>query len=83
MQLYNATGYVKVSMVVLADDEEHALDVAFEYFKDAMRDENSSPEIQITGLVEKASHLKDGWDDVCLPYGGNGSSRIRDYLENK
>ena len=61
--------------VVMADDEAHAYDVAENYKRDAFHDD-PNPRIGIWGEVVRVDQLKHGWDGECIPYGGDGNTRL-------
>ena len=80
MPLYNVNVAIKFTMVVQADDERHAFDVAEDNFKAGMSDAEPNTVIAVTGGVIRAEDLRDGWDAECLPYGGDGNTRIGELL---
>lgn len=80
MPLYNVNVAIKFTMVVQADDESHAFDVAEDNFKAGMADAEPNTVIAVTGRVIRAEDLRDGWDAECLPYGGDGNTRIGELL---
>ena len=61
--------------VVMADDEAHAYDVAENYKCDAFHDD-PNPRIEIWGEVVRVDQLEHGWDGECIPYGGDGNTRL-------
>lgn len=62
--------------VVMADDEAHAYDVAENYKRDAFHDD-PNPRIEICGeVVARVDQLEHGWDGECIPYGGDGNTRL-------
>ena len=61
--------------VVMADDEAHAYDVAENYKRDAFHDD-PNPRIEIWGEVVRVDQLEHGWDGECIPYGGDGNTRL-------
>lgn len=38
------------------------------------------PEIDVAGEIKGLDRLPDGWDPMCLPYGGDGNTRLKDLL---
>lgn len=38
------------------------------------------PEIDVAGEVKGLDRLPEGWDPMCLPYGGDGETRLKDLL---
>ena len=65
--------------VVMADDESHAYAVANSYKRDALGDD-PDPRIEIECEVTKLTDLAHGWDGECIPYGGDGNTRLTDLL---
>lgn len=63
-----------ICTVVMADDEHHAFSVARDAFRDIASDE--TPEVFVRSEVRGEVDLPDGWDLECLPYGGDGSTRL-------
>lgn len=62
--------------VVMANDEAHAYDVAENYKRDAFHDD-PNPRIEICGeVVARVDQLEHGWDGECIPYGGDGNTRL-------
>ena len=82
MPLYNVDVPLKCTMVVLADDEDHAKDVALYNHRDGFKDSDAVPIPHVTGEVTQERHLREGWDGQCLPYGGDGNTRISTLLHN-
>jgi hypothetical protein len=60
--------------VIMADDEHHAFSVARDQFREIARD--AAPDVWVENEVRNASDLPDGWDLACLPYGGDGNTRL-------
>lgn len=71
MTLYNVEVKLTMTMVVQAEDESHAQDVAEADWKESLSDSSPHPQFNVTGEVRKASNLHDGWDEGCYPYGGD------------
>ncbi len=40
------------------------------------------PSLHVTGDVTQERHLRDGWDGQCIPYGGDGNTKISALLHN-
>lgn len=76
-KLYRVT--VEFEMVVQADDEDHAWEVALSSASSAVDDCGSV--ITIGSEIIKKSELPEKWDDMCLPYGGDGNQRIKDIIK--
>lgn len=67
-------------LVVEADDESHAYEVARSHKTVACMD--SDPHIDVIGEVTEVRHLPCDWDEKCLPYGGTSPSKtIGEILE--
>lgn len=80
MPLYNVKVTIETTMVVVADDEDHAHQVAEENIREAIDYEMPTPYISVTGDVTSARHLRDGWTEQCVPYGGDGNTQITQLL---
>ena len=79
MPLYNVE--VSMTIVVFAEDECDALDVAASNARQAMSD--ADPDAFIRGEVKSLKDLCEFWDGDCIAYGGDGNTRISAYLEEK
>lgn len=71
MPLYNLDVKLTMTVVVLAEDEGDARDVAEQNWKEYLSDCPRDPLFNVTGEVTRSSHLRDGWCDGCHPYGGD------------
>ena len=80
MTIYNVRVTFETTMVVIAGDEDEAYAVAVENAKRALDDEGTAPDADVRGEVTSEKHLRDGWDDNCIPYGGDGNTRLRALL---
>jgi len=80
MPIFNVIATMQTSMVVIADDEDHAWEVAQEHAQEAFDDANAPYQTHVTGEVKKVEHLRSGWDGDCIPYGGDENTRLRDLL---
>ena len=78
MTIYNVRVTFETTMVVIAGDEDEAYAVAVENAKRALDDEGTFPDADVRGEVTSEKHLRDGWDENCVPYGGDGNTRLRD-----
>jgi hypothetical protein len=70
-----------IRSVVMADDSDHAFIVAREKFRDIARDER--PDVFVDEEVRSEDDLPDGWDLGCLPYGGDGNTRLADIIGDR
>lgn len=69
-----------ITAVVMAEDETDAFNRARHYLRDAVNDAGEV-EVWVRNEVKTAADLEDGWDEDCVPYGGDGNTRIREYLK--
>jgi hypothetical protein len=63
-----------IRTVVMAESQAHAHMVAENAFADIARDEQ--PDVSVEKEVRTQADLPDGWDMGCLPYGGDGNTRL-------
>lgn len=77
MKLYMVD--ITTHIVVAAHDKDHALDVARDCRRDAISDD-MDPQIDVGREVTKLQDLEDGWDGECIPYGGDGNTRLAELL---
>lgn len=70
---------LEVVAVVMAEDETHAYEVAGQKKRDIFYDADY-PDIMVGDEIATASDMRDGWDLDCIPYGGDGNTRIGEYL---
>lgn len=82
MPLYNVTVTLETKIVVVADDEDHAWQVASDEARDAIDNDRPAPDVSVRGEVTSEKHLRDGWDAECVPYGGDGNTRIGALLQH-
>lgn len=80
MPIFNVDIDVSLSIVVEAEDEDHAWDIALDDHRDALRELEPNLQICVMGEARKLSQLKPGWDGDCIPYGGDGNTRLKDLL---
>jgi hypothetical protein len=73
------TARVTYDYVVVAENEEEADEVARGYLKDALSD-MSIYDVDID--VEEGIHSW-GWDEDCIPYGGDGNTRTKEYVQSQ
>ena len=78
MPLYNVQVTLTMTMVVKAEDDDHARNVAEDHWKESISDSSPEPRFDVRGEVVKASDLRDGWCVNCHPYGG--AEAIRELL---
>lgn len=69
------TARVEFDYVVVAQDEDQAFRVALDEMSEAFNDlDRREVDIVITAGVNAYN-----WDDECIPYGGDGSTRTSEY----
>ena len=73
MKLFTVT--VEFDYVVVADSEDEAEHVARKTVKQALSDLDFW---DLNYIVEPGVHAY-GWDDNCIPYGGDGNTRTKEY----
>ncbi|MCA8037068.1 hypothetical protein LGM46_29295 [Burkholderia arboris] len=65
-------------VVVMANDDEHARTVAQASSDEAIRD--SGVAAGTSRLITDVAQLRDGWSGDCLPYGGDGRTKLADII---
>jgi hypothetical protein len=65
--------------VVMAEDESDAYSVAEDEFREIASD--ARPDVDVEREVHSAKDLPTGWDLRCIPYGGDGNTRLDAILE--
>lgn len=69
------TASITFDFVVAAENETHAHQVAMDEMREALNDMcRYDADIHITKGVSASS-----WDGDCIPYGGDGNTRTKDY----
>lgn len=68
---------VSQTVVVEADDEHHAYEIALIFKNNIMED---LPDVIVYGQINKEEDLPLYWNDNCLPYGGDGKTKIKHIL---
>ena len=72
-RLYTVTA--TFTFVVEADSLKHASNIANEYARDAFSDLS----VYDIDCIVDPGVPKEGWDDECIPYGGDGNTRTGEY----
>jgi len=74
---------ISVVAVVMADDEQHARDVALSHVREIHHDAwGDQFKLSPASLIACEDDLKRvGWDAQCLPYGGDGETRLSEILQ--
>lgn len=80
MPLFNVEVSFKTLLVVQADNEDHAHEVAGWNAHRVLNDVCPSPNISVRGMVSRERDLREGWTTECVPYGGDGNTRLGDLL---
>lgn len=70
---------ITVNAVVMAEDESHAHEVTKDELRDIFR-YAYRPLIDVQCAVTSEDNLNGGWDMECIPYGGDGNTRIGDLI---
>jgi hypothetical protein len=71
---------ISFTMIVMAEDEDDAIEAAEDFADDAWRDD-ASKDFNVYGPVRTEGELaKHGWDGECPPYNGDGETRLKDIL---
>jgi hypothetical protein len=71
---------VSFTTVVMAEDEMHALKVAEATSSEAFCDTSDHDYGMPRAITEEKQLLSIGWDGECLPYGGDGETRLSDII---
>jgi hypothetical protein len=82
MPIYNVLATIETTMVVVADDEDHAWEVAQDHAMEAFDDADEPHQTYVTGEVKSVSQLRGGWNGACIPYGGDRNTRLRELLSD-
>jgi len=75
---------ITVTTLVQADNHADAVQVAKDEFREIASD--TLPKDIIIGVMSEitaVTGLPDGWDGRCLPYGGDGKTRLVDILAER
>jgi hypothetical protein len=65
--------------IVMANDESHAYSVAENHKRDIFGDD-PNPVISVDAEVIELDKLPHGWDGECIPYGGDGNTRLAELM---
>ena len=69
---------MSVMAVVMAKSEMEAFTIAHGHRRDIW--DEGDPDIDVHGEIKGLDRLPEGWDPMCLPYGGDGETRLKDLL---
>lgn len=67
-----------VRAIIMANDESEAHIVADAKWREIKGEER--PSVDVVGELKKVSDLPDGWDLQCIPYGGDGNTRLAELV---
>lgn len=70
-----------VVTVVMAEDESDAYSSAISEWREIADD--SEPTVSVGREVKTLEQLPSGWDGMCLPYNGDGETRMFDIIPVK
>lgn len=82
MPIYNVQVVFRTTMVVDAEDEADAEYVASRNARNDLYNNGVEPSVSVRGEITRVTQLRDGWDGECVPYGGNGNTRLCDLLKS-
>jgi hypothetical protein len=70
---------VSFTMIVMAEDQEHARNIADSTKREAIYDE-PNPDLNVSGPITDVRQLRGGWTGDCVPYGGDGETTLADII---
>lgn len=70
-----------VRAVILADNMADATSVSMREARDIVRHDDMG-DCDVVCEIKDAGSLPPGWDVQCIPFGGDGNTRISEYLAN-
>lgn len=71
---------ITVTAVVVADDMDHAFEVANMEARSILSDD-SLDDVNVTREIKRGDRLPYGWDGGCCAYGEDGGVRISEILD--
>ena len=77
MKLFKVTA--EMEFVIAVEDDEDEYSVAEEAWRDAKYDEE--PSLFVGGEIKSLKDLPSGWDGMCIPYLGDGNTRLQELLK--
>lgn len=80
MPIFNVDVQLSLTIAVQAEDEDHAWDIARDDYRDVFRELDPRVDVDVTGEAKTLGQLKAGWDGICIPYGGDGNTLLKDLL---
>lgn len=79
MKYYTVTA--EIEYVIACEDDEEPQWVAEDEWRNVKYE--SDPAIWAGREITKLSQLPEGWDGMCIPYGGDGNTRLQDVLKDE
>lgn len=76
MKLYSVTAEIEYVIAVEDDEDEHA--AAEDVWREVKYD--SDPAIWVGHEIKTLKQLPPGWDGMCIPYNGDGNTRIQEIV---
>lgn len=73
---------ITITAVVQADNATDAYLVTRDQMREIFRDIDH-PDITVGNRIGSVKDLPKEWDGMCLPYGGDGNTRLKDLLPVK
>lgn len=72
---------IETVAVVIAEDAAHAAEIVSDEMLRIVSDAiGSSFEVYAGTEIESLDELPRSWDPMCIPYGGDGDTRLKDLL---
>lgn len=81
MPIFKVQVSFEIDVVVQAEDEDHAHEVAKENWAEMQDECSGGPDVFVVGEIKSLEALPADWDGRCLPYGGDGRTRIWELLD--
>lgn len=78
MPVFHAKVTIDLHMLVVADDPSGAYFVAKESVSRALENDDGDVDVYVRGEVTSTDALPQGWDNECIPYGGDGDTTLRE-----
>lgn len=83
MPIYKVKVTIETEMVIIADDEQVAEQVANDHYEEALRyDHMACPDIVIEQQITHVKQLQNGWDGKCVPYGTTDFNCLNNILSH-
>lgn len=72
---------ITVRAVIVAENMGDAIHVSYDEARDIVRNDDLD-DCNVVYEIKSADRLPSGWDAGCIPFGGDGETRIEEYLRN-